>query len=137
MKILSWLFVGTVFVSTGAGAAVTVTSEDIVVHMDAMPSTELTPEAAARYNVTPAKNRGILTVVAQKQGKSVPMQVFVGAVNAKNNLINIPMRETNGHDGSSYVGEYYLLPADTLNFIVNVNVLGKPLKAKFNRSFTP
>jgi hypothetical protein len=137
MKLHPWLLFMAICITPTAEATVTVTSEDIVVHMDAMPSTELTPEAAARYNVEPAKNRGILTVSALKQGKNVPMQVFVGAINSKNNLINVPMRATNGKDGSSYIGEYYLLPADTLNFIVNVNVLGKPLKAKFNRAFTP
>jgi hypothetical protein len=135
MRCHRWLYACALLLSTQAGAAVTVTADDIVVHMDAMPSTELTPEAAKNYNVTQAGNRGVLTVRALKQGKSVPMQVFVGAINSKNNLINVPMRETNGKDGSTYLGEFYLLPADNLNFIVNVNVLGKPLKAKFNRAF--
>jgi hypothetical protein len=120
--------------SAQAQAAVTVTADDIVVHMDAMPSNELTAEAAKRYNVTPAGNRGILTVKAQKQGKDVPMQVFVGAINSKNNLINVPMRRL---DDSAYLGEYYVLPADNLDFIVNVNVLGKPFKARLSRSFSP
>jgi len=102
--------------------------------MDAMPSSELTAEAAKRFNVSPAGNRGILTVKAQKQGKDVPIQVFVGAINSKNHLINIPMRLL---EDTAYLGEFYVLPADNLNFIVNVNVLGKPLKAKFNRSFSP
>lgn len=137
MKTRFWLFAAAVSLSSLANAAVTVTADDIVVHLDAMPTTELTPEAATRYNVEPAKNRGILTVVALKQGKHVPVQVFAGAINSRNNLINVPMRETNGKDGSSYVGEYYLLPADNLNFIVNISVLGKPLKAKFNRAFNP
>ncbi len=137
MTLRFWLCASAVFLSAPAHAAVTITSDDVVVHMDAMPSTELTSEAAKRYNVTPAGNRGVLTVKALKQGKDVPMQVFVGAINSKNNLINVPMRETNGKDGSSYLGEFYVLPADNLNFIVNVNVLGKPLKAKFNRSFNP
>ncbi len=137
MTIRNWLAAICTCLSGVAGAAVTVTSDDVVVYMDAIPSMELTSEAAAHYNVEPAKNRGILTVTAQKKGKNVPMQVFVGAINSKNNLINVPMRETNGKDGSSYVGEYYLLPQDNLNFIVNVNVLGKPMKAKFNRAFNP
>jgi hypothetical protein len=137
MTLRHWLCLCALSLTTQAQAAVTVSADDIIVHMDAMPSTELTSEAAERYNITPASNRGILMVRAQKQGKTVPMQVFVGAVNSKNHLINIPMRTTDGMDGSSQLGEFYVLPADTLNFIVNINVLGKPLKAKFNRSFNP
>lgn len=138
MTLRHWLCLCAISLSTQAQAAVTVSADDVVVHIDAIPTTELTSEAAARYNITPANNRGILMVRAQKQGKSVPMQVFVGAVNSKNYLINVPMRSIDGLDGASQLGEFYvLLPSDTLNFIVNVNVLGKPLKAKFNRSFNP
>lgn len=134
MTMRYWLSICAILLSAPCQAAVTITSDDIIVHMDAMPSGELTAEAAKRYNVTPAGNRGILTVKAQKQGKDIPMQVFVGAINSKNNLINIPMRLL---EDTAYLGEFYVLPADNLNFIVNVNVLGKPLKAKFNRSFSP
>ncbi len=132
-----WLITALCGLCLPVEAAVTLTADDIVVHMDALPSTELTADAAARYNVEPARNRGILTVNALRKGQNVPMQVYVGAVNSRNSLINIPMRETGPRDGSSYIGEYYLLPADSLSFIVNVNVLGKPMKARFNRAFNP
>jgi hypothetical protein len=135
MSAKSWLHALAFCLCGPAGAAVTVTSDDVVVVMDAMPSTELTADAAQRYNVSPAANRGVLTVNTTKHGKPVPSQVYVGAVNSKNNLINVPMRalpDTGGH-----LGEFYVLPNDNLNFIVNVNVLGKPLKAKFSRAFNP
>lgn len=133
MRLRNWFCALGLCLGGHAMAGVTVTSDDLILVMDAMPSTELTTEAAQRYNVIPAANRGILTVTASKHGKPVPSQVYVGAVNSKNNLINVPMRTL--ADGSGHLGEFYVLPNDNLNFIVNVNVLGKPLKAKFSRAF--
>ena len=135
MKALSGLLVLLFLSISWANAAETVTASDVVVHFDAIPSSELTAEAAARYNIVPAPNRAVLTVDAFKGGKQVPAQVYAGAFNSKNYLINVPMREKEDQNGPRYLGEFYFLPADTLSFIVNVNVLGTPLKAHFNRTF--
>ncbi len=124
-------------VAVPAQGAETASAGDVVVHFDVIASTELTPEAAAKYNITPAPNRAVLTIDPLKHGKPVPAQVYAGAINSKNYLINVPIREKLDADGPRYLGEFYILPSDNLTFIVNVNVLGTPLKARFNRSFSP
>jgi hypothetical protein len=116
------------------------TTRDIELYSVAVPTTELTAEAAKNYNVERDPNRGLLTVTLVKKGKSgksetVPGQVYAGAINLRNNLSNIPIREV--RDGSSvyYLGEFQVTPPDTLLFLVNANVMGKTMKNEFAHAF--
>jgi hypothetical protein len=113
---------------------------DLEMHGVAVLSTELTPEAARDYNITPGPGRGLLTVTLIKKGRngkaeSVPGQVYAGAVTQDNKLFTIPIREIRQPDGVYYLGEYRVQAPDTLRFLVNANVLGKPMKAEFSRAF--
>jgi hypothetical protein len=65
----------------------------------------------------------------------VPGQVYAGAVTQDNKLFTIPIREVRQADGVYYLGEYRVTVPDKLRFLVNANVLGKPLKAEFTRAF--
>ena len=114
---------------------------DLEMHSVAVPSTELTPDAAKDYNITPAPGRGLLTITLIKKGRngkaeSVPGQVYAGAVTQDNKLLTIPIREIRQADGVYYLGEYRVSAPDTLRFLVNANVLGKPMKAEFSRAFS-
>ncbi len=124
-----------------ASAAEVAKVGDLEMHSVAVPSTELTPEAAKDYNITPAAGRGLLTVTLIKKGRngkaeSVSGQVYAGAVTQDNKLFSIPIREVRQPDGVYYLGEYRVNAPDTLRFLVNANVLGKPLKAEFTRAFS-
>jgi hypothetical protein len=124
-----------------AGAAEVAKLGDLEMHSVAVPSSELTPDAAKDYNITPAPGRGLLTVTLIKKGRggkaeSVPGQVYAGAVSQDNKLFSIPIREVRQADGVYYLGEYRVNAPDTLRFLVNANVLGKPLKAEFTRAFS-
>lgn len=128
--------------TAAAQAAETLSSGDIEVHVEATPTNELSPEAAQRYNITPSANRGMLTVTVLRKGaggkaSTLPAQVYAGATTKSNYLINIPVRERREPEGVYYLGEFYVTPNDTLTFLVNVNVLGQPFKAKFSRVFHP
>lgn len=114
---------------------------DLEMHSVAVPSTELTPDAAKDYNITPAPGRGLLTVTLIKKGRngkaeSVAGQVYAGAVTQNNQLFTIPIREVRQADGVYYLGEYRVNAPDTLRFLINANVLGKPMKSEFSRAFS-
>ncbi len=113
---------------------------DLELHCAALPSTELTPEAAKAYNVTPEPGRGLLTVTLMRrnghgEAKSVPGQVYAGAINQNNQVTSIPIREVRDQGQIYYLGEYRVTPPDTLRFLVNANVLGKMLKTELSRGF--
>ena len=114
---------------------------DLELHCVAVPTMELTPEAAKAYNVTPSPERGLLTITLLRknragEAKSVAGQVYAGAVNQRNNLSSIPIREMRQGEETFYLGEYRVSPPDTLRFLVNANVLGKIMKAEFARAFS-
>lgn len=114
---------------------------DLEMHSVAMLTTELTPEAAKDYNVTPAGGRGLLTVTLTRKGRhgkavSIPGQVYAGAVTQDNKIFTIPVREVRQADGVYYLGEYRVNAPDTIRFLVNANVLGKPMKTEFSRAFS-
>jgi hypothetical protein len=123
-----------------ASAAEVAKNGDLEMHSVAVPSTELTSDAAKDYNITPGAGRGLLTVTLIRKGRngkaeSVPGQVYAGAVTQDNKLFTIPIREVRQADGVYYLGEYRVTVPDKLRFLVNANVLGKPLKAEFTRAF--
>jgi len=114
---------------------------DLEVHGIAVPTTELTPEAAKDYNITPAAGRGLLTVTLIKKGsagkaESVPGQVYAGGFTQNNHLFSVPIREVRQPDGVYYLGEFRYNAPDTIRFLVNANVLGKPMKVEFVRAFS-
>lgn len=113
---------------------------DLELHSAAVPTTELTPEAARDYNVVVGPHRGLLTVTLLRksrngEARSVPGQVYAGAVNQNNYLISIPIREVQRGGDVYYLGEYRLAPPDTLRFIINANVQGRHLKGELTRVF--
>lgn len=113
---------------------------ELEVHSEAVPTTELTAEAARVYNITPDAGRGLLTVTLIKKGRngkaeSLPGQVYAGGFTQDNKLFSIPIREVREADGVYYLGEYRVNAPDTIRFLVNANVLGKPMKVEFSRTF--
>jgi hypothetical protein len=143
--LVSGLFLATVitaFSSIGIARAAEVAKiGDFEMHSIAVPTTELSPEAAKEYNVTPAAGRGLLTVALIKKGhhgeaSSVAGQVYAGAVTQGNRLFSIPIREVHHADQVYYLGEFRVEAPDTLRFLVNANVLGKPMKVEFSQIFS-
>jgi len=118
----------------------TVRQGDVEMHCVAIPAVELTPDAAREFNVSPAPDRGVLTItllryLAAGQAKSEAGQVFAGAINMRNSLSSIPVREVRRDGGVYYLGEYRLSPPDTLRFLVNANLGARSLTADFSQEF--
>lgn len=114
-------------------------SGDMEVVVNAMQATELTPQASEQYNVTRDPGRGVLTVqVSRNRGNTVepmPAQIYAGALNQNNYLVNIPVRELRDQDGVHYLGEFRLADSRSLMFLVNVHAMGRQVKAEFSRNF--
>lgn len=135
------ILLGAVLTITSAQAVEIAKVGDLELHCAAVPTTELTPEAAKAYNVQPSPGRGLLTITLMKrmragEAKSVSGQVYAGAVNQNNYLSSIPIREVRAGDEVYYLGEYRVSTPDTMRFLVNANVLGKSLKSEFTRVFS-
>ncbi|MDP2833725.1 MAG: DUF4426 domain-containing protein [Pseudomonadota bacterium] len=119
-------------------------TKDVELYSVAVPTTELTAEAAKNYNVERSPTRGLLTVTLVKKGKSgsksganetLAGQIYAGAINLRNNLSNIPIREVREGGSVYYLGEFQVTTPDTLRFLVNANVMGKVMKSEFVREF--
>lgn len=115
-------------------------TRDIELYSIAVPTMELTAEAAKNYNVERSPNRGLLTVTLVKKVKSgknetLPGQIYAGAINLRNNLSNIPIRQVQEGASVYYLGEFHVDTPDTLRFLVNANVMGKTMKSEFAREF--
>lgn len=116
-------------------------SGELEIRCMAVPTMELTPEAARELNVVRDPQRGLLTVTISRdlgQGKTQALQaqIFAGAINQHNLVSTIPVREMQAGDKVYYLGEFRVTPPDTLRFLVNASTLhGKPLKAEFSRAF--
>jgi len=115
-------------------------TKDVELYSVAVPTTELTAEAAKNYNVERSPTRGLLTVTLVKKSKSgsnetLAGQVYAGAINLHNFLSNIPIREVREGDSVYYLGEFQVTAPDTLRFLVNANVMGKVMKSEFAREF--
>jgi hypothetical protein len=119
----------------------TTRSGDVEMHCVALPTSELTPEAAKEFNVVQDPQRGLLTIsvfrhVGPGQTQSQQAQIYAGAINAQNQLLSIPVREVKKGSAVYYLGEFRVTTPDTLRFLVNANAAhGKPLKVEFSRAF--
>ncbi len=134
------LIVAALWAALPAGAADITKVGDLELHCVATPTTELTGEAAKAYNVTPSPGRGLLTVTLMRknrngEAKTVPGQIYAGAINQNNLLSSIPIREVHDGDNVYYLGEYRVGAPDTLRFLVNATSMGKIFKAEFSRAF--
>ncbi|HNQ03089.1 MAG TPA: DUF4426 domain-containing protein [Thiobacillaceae bacterium] len=120
----------------------TVRVGDLEMHCEALSSGTLPIEAAREFNVTPDPRRALLLVtIVRHLGPGLiqtqPAQVFAGAIDSRNALSNIPLREMRRDDAVYYLGEFRIAPPDTLRFLVNANTThGRILKVDFSQSFT-
>jgi len=115
--------------------------DNLEMHVAALPTLELTREAALGWNIEPAPDRAVLTVTLLRKPRSgqmetIPGQIYAGAIDQNNFLSSIPIREVRDGGSVRYVGEFRVTAPNTLRFLVNANVLGKPLKAEFSRVFS-
>jgi hypothetical protein len=113
----------------------------VEVHYNAMLSSELLPDVAKVYKIDRSKTRGILTVSVLKKNavgmaQPVPARLAAYLVNLNNQLGNIDLREIREGTAIYYLGEFRVVPPDTLKFTVTVNAAGEPAhEVSFSQKF--
>ena len=101
------------------------------VHYNALTTDELLPEVARAYKIERSKTRGLLTMSVLMKNKvgattPVPAKLTVYATNLNQQLSNITMREIKEGTAIYYLGDFRVVPPDTLKFTATVEVAGEP-----------
>jgi hypothetical protein len=111
------------------------------IHYNALTTDELLPEVARTYKIERSKTRGLLTVSVLKQNKMgaaspVPAKITVYVTNLSEQLASVEMREVKEGTAIYYLGEFRVVPPDTLKFTATVEVAGEPKREMvFNQQF--
>jgi len=113
-----------------------------VVHVNALTTSQLTPEVASVYKIVRSDKSVMLNVVVLKKqsaGSDMPSeaQVNVAAANLTGQLKSMDMREVRDGDNIYYIGETAIANQETLTFDVDVVPAGSdaPLLFSYSRKF--
>ena len=111
------------------------------IHYNALTTDELLPEVARAYKIERSKTRGLLTVSVLKKNKvgvSTPVaaKLSVYVTNLNQQLSTVEMREIREGAAIYYLGDFRVVPPDTLKFTATVEVAGEPKREMvFNQQF--
>lgn len=114
---------------------------NLEVHYNAMLSTDLLPEVAKNYKIDRSPTRGIVTISVLRKNEMgvaqpIPAKLTAYMVNLSNQLGNIDMREIKEGSAIYYLGEFRVVPPNTLKFTVSVEVNGDPKRdVSFSQKF--
>ena len=123
----------------------TVTSQDFgayVVHFNALPTDELTPEVAGTYGIVRSKNRAMLNVSILKKnetGLATPVAgtVTASATNLSGQFKRANIREIREGEAIYYIAELPVAHTETLTF--NIEALAEnepePFSIRFQKQF--
>ena len=110
---------------------------NLEIHYNALTTDELLPDVARSYKIERSKTRGLVTMSVLKKNKvgallPVAAKLTVYATNMTQQLANITMREIKEGSAIYYLGEFRVVPPDTLKFTATVEVAGEP---KYDMTF--
>ncbi len=114
---------------------------NLEVHYNAMLSTDLLPEVAKTYKIDRSPTRGILTVSVLRKNdmgvaQPIPAKLSAYLVNLSNQLGEIDMREVREGNAVYYLGEFRVVPPNTLKFTVTLGTNGDPIReVSFTQKF--
>lgn len=115
---------------------------DVEIHYNALPTNDLAPEVARNYKLTRSKSRGLLTISVLKKNSMgasfpVPAEVKVNAITVYNQLVSVDMREIKEGGAIYYLGEYGIVPTESLKFNISVKPEGsaQPYNFEYQQSF--
>lgn len=117
-----------------------VESGDIIVHYNALGTTQLTAEVARQYAITRSANRGLLNVsVQRREGEAtpaIPASIEAAATNLNGQRRSIPVRAIREGDALYYIGEFSVSDRETLDFELRVTPEGgEPIGIRFQQQF--
>ena len=110
---------------------------DYVIHHTALPTDILLPEVARAYKIKRSKNRGMLNIVVQKNGKGTTAKVTGTGVNLNSQLKHLKFREINEGNVTYYISNFRVTNKEMISFKVNVQPTGsnKTYTVKFKKEF--
>ena len=116
--------------------------DDVEIHYNALSTNDLTPEIARNYKLTRSKSRGLLTISVLKKNSMgasypVPAEVKVNAITVYNQLVSVDMREIKEGSAIYYLGEYGVVPSESLKFDISVKPEGsaQPYSFEYQQAF--
>lgn len=119
-----------------------VESGEYVVHYNALPTTQLSPEVARSYSITRSPNRALLNVSVQRKlagdtNPAVTASVQAAATNLTGQRRNLAVREVREGDAIYYLSETGISHRETLVFDVVVLPEGAsaPITLRFQQQF--
>jgi hypothetical protein len=135
---IRWLALVPVMLAPVAQAEQSQKFGNLEVHYNAMLSTDLLPDVAKAYKIDRSQTRGIVTISvlrknAMGMAQPIPARLTAYMVNLSNQLGEIDMREIKEGGAIYYLGEFRVVPPNTLKFAVTVETAGDP---KHEVSFT-
>ncbi len=117
-------------------------SGDIIVHYNAISTTQLGEEIARRYAIERAPDRALLTVSVQQAqpgnlARALTAKIVVVVTNARRERLPLQLREVRENDSISYIGEARIEGDEALDFDLQVTPQGseKPIVARFRQEF--
>jgi hypothetical protein len=118
-----------------------VESGDYVVHFNALPTTQIPPEAAQAYRITRSPNRGLLNIAVQRKStgtnQAVTAEVQASATNLTGQRRDLSVREVRDGGAIYYLAETGVSNRETLIFEVTVLPSGatQPITLRFQQQF--
>jgi Domain of unknown function (DUF4426) len=101
------------------------------VHYNAITTDDLLPDVARSYKIERSKTRGLVTMSVLRQNKMgvptpVPARITVYFTNLTQQLAHVALREIREGTAIYYLGEFRVVPPDTLKFTATIEVAGEP-----------
>jgi hypothetical protein len=124
-----------------AQAERSVRSGDIVVHFNAMPSTQLTADVARQYGITRSSTRALVNISVREGApgadRALRASVRLVATNLNGQRQDLRAREVREGDAVYYLAEAKIMGQDTLDFELEVTPEGAtaPIRASFRQEF--
>ncbi len=110
---------------------------DYVIHHTALPTDVLLPKVAKAYKIKRSKNRGMLNIVVQHNGKGVAAKVTGTGTNLNSQLKHLQFREIKEGDVIYYISSFRVTNKEVITFKIKVQPAGsgKSHTVKFKKEF--
>lgn len=110
---------------------------DYVIHHTALPTDILLPEVARAYKIKRSKNRGMINIVVQHNGKGVGAKVSGTGSNLNAQLKHLKFNEIKDGDVTYYISTFRVTNKEVITFKVNVQPKGSSNShtVKFKKEF--
>lgn len=110
---------------------------DYVIHHTALSTDILLPEVARVYKIKRSKDRGMINIVVQHNGKGVGANVTGTGSNLNGQLKHLEFNEIKDGDVTYYISTFRVTNKEVINFKINVQPEGASNShlVQFNKEF--